>query len=51
MVSQNLDKSEVIYTIELLPRGLVLHELSHPLYVPADEKWKVHHEYPGKVHE
>ena len=49
MVHQNLDKNEVIYTVELLPRGLVLHELSHPLYVPANEKWEVHHPHPGKM--
>ena len=51
MVHQNLDKSKVIYVVELLPRGLVLHEFSHPLYVPANEKWEVHHTHPGEVHE
>jgi len=29
----------------------VLHEGVHPLYVPANEIWDVHHPYPGKVHE
>ena len=51
MVYQNPDKGKVIHTIELLSRGLVLHEVPHPLYVPADEKWEVHHPHPGKVHE
>ena len=29
----------------------MLHEIFHPLYVPANEKWEVHHSHPGKVHE
>ena len=29
----------------------MLHEIVHPLYVPANEKWKVHHPHPSKVHE
>ena len=27
------------------------HEGVHPLYIPAYEKWEVHHSYPRKVHE
>ena len=41
----------MINTIELLSRGLVLHEIFHPLYVPANEKWEVHHSHPGRVYE
>ena len=41
----------MINTVELLSSGLVLHEIFHPLYVPANEKWEVHHLHPGKVHE
>ena len=41
----------MINTIELLSRGLVLHEIFHPLYVPANEKWEFHHSHPGKLHE
>lgn len=51
MVYQNPDKGKVINIVELLSRGLVLHEIIHPLYVPANEKWEVHHSHPGKVHE
>ena len=29
----------------------MLHEGVHPLYVPTNEIWDVHHPYPGKVHE
>ena len=41
----------MINTIELLSRGLVLHEIFHPLYVPTNKKWEVHHSHPSKVHE
>ena len=51
MIHQNLDKSKVIHIVKLLLRGLMLHEGVHPLYVPAYEKWEVHHPHPGKVHE
>ena len=51
MNHQNLNKSKVIKTIKLLLRGLVLHEGVHPLYVPTNEKWDVHHPYLCKVHE
>ena len=51
MVYQNSDKGKVINVVELLSRGLVLHEILHPLYVPADEKWEGHHPHPGEVHE
>ena len=51
MIDQNPDKGKVINIVELLSRGLVLHEILHPLYVPTDEKWEVHHLHPGKVHE
>ena len=29
----------------------MLHEIFHPLYVSANEKWEVHHSHPGKLHE
>ena len=51
MIHQNPNKSKVVNTVELLLRGLMLHEIFHPLYVPANEKWEVHHPHPGKVHE
>jgi len=51
MIHQNLNKSKVINTVKLLLSGLVLHEGVHPLYVPVNEIWDVHHLYPGKVHE
>ena len=51
MIHQNPDKRKVINTVKLLLRGLVLHEGVHPLYVPTNEKWEVHHLYLGKVHE
>jgi len=51
MIHQNPDASNVINTVELLLRGLMLHEFFHPLYVPANEKWEVHRPYSGKVHE
>jgi len=51
MVHQNPDKSKVINTVELLLRDLMLYEIFHPLYVPANEKWEVHHSHPSKVHE
>ena len=51
MVHQNPDKGKVINIVELLSRGLVLHEISKPLYVPANEKWEAHHPHPGEVHE
>ena len=41
----------MINTVELLLRGLMLHENFHPLYVPVNEKWEVHHPCLGKVHE
>jgi len=51
MIHQNPYKSKVINTIELLLRGLMLHEIFHPLYVPTNEKWEVHHSHHGKVNE
>jgi len=51
MIHQNPDKSKVINNVKLLLRGLMLHEGVHPLYVPANEKWTVHHLHPGKVRE
>jgi len=51
MILQNLDNSKVINTVELLLRGLMLHEIVHPLYVLANEKWELHHPNPGKLHE
>ena len=51
MIHQNPDKSKVINTVELLLRGIMLHEIFHPLYVFANEKWEVRHTHPGKVHE
>ena len=51
IIYQNPDKSKVINIVKLLSRGLVLHEIFHPLYVPIDEKLEVHHLHPGKVHE
>jgi len=51
MIHQNPDKSKVINIVKLLLRGLMLHEIVHPLYVLANEKWDVHHLHPGKVHE
>jgi len=51
MIHQYLDKGKVINTVKLLVRGLMLHEIVHPLYVPTKEKWEVHHPHPCKVHE
>ena len=51
MNHQNLNKRKMINTVKLLLRGFVLHEGVHPLYVPANEIWDVHHPYPGKMHE
>lgn len=41
----------MINIVKLLLRGFVLHKGVHPLYVPTNEIWDVHHPYPGKMHE
>ena len=51
MYHNHLDERIMINVVVLLLRSLLLHKISHPLYVSAHEIWNVHHPHSSEMHQ